>query len=99
MVPHTDTESTVGTTSFLAICTKTKLTTGAFCLFYKPGLCVVLAAKYAQLRMLFLMSLTFVKLRLSITSRQYALYCHSHAAHRYRGLLRRLMQRLAEAGE
>ena len=60
MGPHTEAETTLGTTSFLAICTKTKLTTGAFCLFYKPGLCVVLAAKYAQLRMLpvFLMSLT-----------------------------------------
>ena len=57
MGPHTEAETTLGTTSFLAICTKTKLTTGAFCLFYKPGLCVVLAAKYAQLRMLFLMSL------------------------------------------
>ena len=59
MGPHTEAETTLGTTSFLAICTKTKLTTGAFCLFYNPGLCVVLAAKYAQLRMLFLMSLTW----------------------------------------
>ena len=57
MGPHTETESTLATTSFLAICTKTKLSTGTSCLFYKPGLCVVLAAKYAQLRMLFCLSL------------------------------------------
>ena len=49
MGPHTETESTLATTSFLAICTKTKLSTGASCFFYKPGLCVVVAAKQQKL--------------------------------------------------
>ena len=56
MGPHTHTESPSAPTSFLAICTKTKLTTGTSCFFYKKGLCVVLAEKYARLRMLSLPS-------------------------------------------
>ena len=46
---HLTSESTIGTTSFLAICSKTKLTTGTSCFFYKKGLCVVLAAQQQKL--------------------------------------------------
>ena len=54
MGPHTDTRAPSAPASFVAIWTKTKLSTGGFCFlpFYKGGCVVVLAAKYAQLRML-----------------------------------------------
>jgi hypothetical protein len=49
MGPHTHTESTLGTTSFLAICTKTTLTTGTSCFFYREGCVVVVAANQLKL--------------------------------------------------
>ena len=61
MGPHTHTESPSAPTSFLAICTKTKLSTGTSCFFCKPGLCVVVAAQQQKLHpsICFLLSSSF----------------------------------------